>query len=264
MNFKHLFFTFCVLTILILTGCKDSPNTATLKIRLTDAPGDYDKVLIDIKEILVHTSGSAGQNDKGWITLQNINAGVYDLLELTGGLDTLLASNELPAGKISQIRIVLGSNNSVVINGATKALDTPSAMQSGLKLQVHTTLTEGITYEILLDFDAARSIVSAGNGKYNLKPVIRTIVEAQDGAIKGMISPVASSPAVFAISGQDTLASTYANSEGKFLLRGLQAGSYTVAFDANSNYQDKSVSNVSVTIGQVTDMGTITISAVPQ
>ena len=65
-------------------------------------------------------------------------------------------------------------------------LTTPSAQHSGLKLNVHAELTEGITYKILLDFDAARSIVKTGSGAYNLKPVIRTITEATSGLSKAM------------------------------------------------------------------------------
>src|SRR5438045_2156273 len=100
---------------------------------------------------------------------------------------------------------------------------------------MHTTLSAGFTYKITLDFDAARSIVSTGSGAFILKPVIRSLVEAQIGSIKGMVTPVESTPAVYAIkvSGldADTVATTYAEqTTGKFLLNGLPAGTYSVAF----------------------------------
>ena len=160
---------------------------------------------------------------------------------------------------MSQIRLILGDNNSIKIDGNEIDLTAPSAQHSGLKLNVHAELTEGITYKILLDFDAARSIVKTGNGKYNLKPVIRSITEAQSGAIKGVVDSVESIPAVFAIVADDTVATTYADENGKFLLKGVPAGTYTVSFDPKEGYQGFQKTDVSVTIGSVTDLGTVTL-----
>src|SRR5260221_321957 len=240
----------------LMFGCsKDSAQNATLQVRLTDAPGDFQEVNIDIQDVQV--SADTG----GWKSL-DVKKGVYNLLKFTNGLDTLLGTVELPAGKVSQIRLVLGSNNTVKISDQVKPLTTPSAQQSGLKIQVHTTLTAGFTYKITLDFDAARSIVSTGSGAFILKPVIRSIVDAQSGAIKGMVTPAASTPAVDAIQGTETVATTYADpSTGNFLLKGLAAGSYSVAFAPKTGYvTPPDLTNVTVTVGNVTDVGTITIS----
>lgn len=104
--------------------------------------------------------------------------------------------------------------------------------KSGLKLQINTEIEAGKHYTVLLDFDAARSIVKADNtGKYNLKPVIRTIVELQKGAIEGKISLTESSTAVFAITGQDTIG-TYTDASGAFLIQGLAAGTYDLVFES--------------------------------
>lgn len=238
-------------------GCHNNEGTARLNIRLTDAPGDYEEVNVDIKGIEIHSN--SGNVATGWNNLNNFNPGVYNLLKFTAGIDTLLASNELPAGKISQIRLVLGGNNSVKINGQTFQLITPSAQSSGLKVQVNTFLEEGVTYNMLLDFDASRSIVKSGNGKYRLKPVIRVITEAESGAIKGVVTPTAASPAVFAIQGTDTLAGTFANSDGKFLLRGLKSGDYKVSFSPSSGYKALAIEGVEVKLGEVKDLGTVEI-----
>ena len=140
-------------------------------------------------------------------------------------------------------------------------LSTPSSQQSGLKLQLKTTLTAGITYEVFLDFDAARSVVESGNsGNYNLKPVIRAFAEAQDGAISGVILPLDATPAVYAIQGSDTVTSSYTDINGAFLLRGLEAGSYKVGIDPSLDYLQSSEENVQVSIGVVTDIGTIQLS----
>jgi len=246
------FFALSFLTL----ACNNSDHTTRLEVRLTDAPGDYQQVNIDIQQVEVHSE--SGNQTNGWNSLE-VNKGVYDLLELTNGLDTLLATAILPTGRVSQIRLVLGTNNSVKIAGVLYPLSTPSAQQSGLKLNVQAELKEGVTYSLLLDFDAARSIVTSGNGSYSLKPVIHVINEATSGAIKGLTLPLAASPSIFAIAGTDTVASTYADDSGKFLLRGVPAGTYKVSFSPKTPYKPLLKENVNVSTGIVTDLGTVTI-----
>jgi len=256
---KNLFFALAAGAVLSLTSCKkDGEGTARLQVRLTDAPGDYQAVHVDIKGIEINS----GEGETGWVALQSVRPGAYDLLKLTGGLDTLLATEELPAGRISQIRLILGENNTVKTGNQVYALKTPSAQQSGLKLKVNATLTEGITYTILLDFDAARSVVSAGNsGGFNLKPVIRSVAEAQSGAIKGSVSPALAAPAVFAIAGTDTVSTAYADAAGSFLLRGVKPGTYKVVIQPKEGYQDHATKNVSVTLGNVTTLAPVALTA---
>lgn len=250
----------CLGLMAMVASCSNnSTQTATLQVRLTDAPGDYQEVNVDIQDVQVNAD--AGSSNSGWKSL-DIKKGVYNLLKFTNGLDTLLGSVELPAGRVSQIRLVLGSNNALKIDGQSIDLSTPSAEQSGLKILVNTDLKAGVTYKITLDFDAARSIVNTGNTTYILKPVINSIVEAQSGAIKGTVDPAASTPAVYAMSGSDIVETTYADqTTGKFLLKGLAAGSYTISFAPNSNYNPpNNVDNVTVTVGNVTDIGTVPIT----
>ena len=237
-----------------LAACSSDEKSSRLEIRLTDAPGDYEAVYVDIQGVEVN----AGSGEGGWKQLE-VNKGVYNLIEFTNGMDTLLATAILPAGKIEQIRLKLGDDNTVLIDGNIKDLTTPSGQQSGVKLNVHAELLEGITYKLWLDFDAARSVVETGNGKLNLKPVIRTYTEAQDGAIKGVVTPVESLPAVFAINGSDTVASTYADEAGKFLLQGVPEGTYLVSFDPKDGFDAFQKADVSVSTGVVTDLGTITL-----
>lgn len=244
---------FLLLSIFWL-ACSEDNQTAKLEVRLTDAPGDYEEVNIDIQSVEIN----GGDGNSGWTTL-DVKSGVYNILELTNGLDTLLATAELPAGRISQIRLILGGNNSVKVNGVKKPISTPSAQQSGLKLNLQAELTEGITYTITLDFDAARSIVKRGNGTYSLKPVIRALEKATSGSITGTVTPLAAAPAVFAISGTDTLATAYTDDAGKFVLRSIPAGTYTVSFDPKTGYIPLIKENVNVTLGSLTDLGTVTI-----
>jgi hypothetical protein len=238
-------------------SCESESANARLEVYLTDAPGDYENVFVDIQSVAVH--GSEEDGGSGWNELAVV-PGKYDLLELTNGLDTLLGSIELPPGKISQIRLKLGSDNTIVVGGETHALKTPSGMQSGIKILVNAVLTEGITYKVLLDFDVARSVVEKGNGTYSLKPVIRAITNPMDGAISGVIDPPAATPAIYAIAGIDTVGSAYTDDAGRFLLRGLAPGAYTVSVSPNEEYTPKTFENVQVTVGSITDLGTVSLA----
>ncbi len=246
-----------------LVGCNlDSNNTGSgmtkFNVYLTDAPGEYEEVLIDIQEVKVHVD--VDDSTGGWQDIDNVNVGVYNLLDFTNNLDTLLASEELPAGSISQMRLVLGENNRVKKDGEYYDLKTPSAQQSGLKFNIHADLEEDIEYDIWIDFDANKSIVETGNGKYILKPVIRTYTKATSGAIEGVVSPLAARPYVMAISsGSDTVSTVTDSINGYFMLKGLLEGEYTVKFEFDSVYKEKTVENVSVSLGVVTDMGTVEI-----
>jgi hypothetical protein len=251
---KKKSFIFIAMVSVLLVSCASNDQKATTKfeVRLTDSPGDYQEVNIDIQDVQVNPE----TGETGWQSL-NVKKGIYNLLNLTNGLDTLLGSALLPTGHLSQVRLVLGTHNTLKMNDQIIALTTPSAQQSGLKLLVNAELKAGITYTLLLDFDAAKSIVSTGNNTFKLKPVIRAIPLALTGAIKGLVVPVLSTPAVYAIMGTDTLATSYADSVyGKFLLQGLPAGIYSISFAPKSGYLPLTKDNVTVSVGIITDLGT--------
>lgn len=246
---RILAFTFLSLVWL---ACSTDESKSTLQVRLTDSPGDYQEVNIDIQGVEIHRS--EGKQTSGWVAL-DVKKGVYNILQLTNGLDTLLASSELPSGRISQIRLILGANNSIRIDDALYALETPSAQQSGLKVNLQTQMSPGVKYVITLDFDAARSIVMRGSGAFGLKPVIRALSEATSGAIKGTVIPVEASPAIFAISGADTVATAFADSLGHFLLRAVPPGTYKVTFEPKTGFTATQKAEVVVTLGSTTDLG---------
>ncbi len=249
-----------VMTLIIFSACKKpdtggssntSPQTG-FEMRMTDAPGDYDEVNVEITGAEVHSDVN------GWTKL-NVKAGIYNLLDLTNGKDTLIANGQVAVGTVSQIRLYLGTNNSVKFKGNVYPLKTPSGQTSGLKLQVNATLTAGINYSLLLDFDADKSIVQTGDGKFLLKPVIRVVNKSVDGAISGVVLPLLANPAVYAISGTDTF-STYANVlTGGFMISGLKAGSYQVLIMPKTPYSDTTLNNVIVNVGAVTNTGITTL-----
>lgn len=245
----------------ILTSCnKSSSNGGTghLQVMLTDDPATYDAVYIDVQKVEVHVSSDTNSNS-GWQTVNVLRPGVYNLLKFRNGIDTLLASADLPAGTLSQMRLVLGSNNSVVIDGQSYPLKTPSAQQSGLKFNIHSTLTADIVYRLWIDFDASRSIVTTGNGGYILKPVIRTYTQAIGGSIKGFVLPSAGKAQVWAIAGTDSLLAL-PDSTGYYFFGGVNAGSRDLLFHArDSTYKDTTFA-ITVATGVVTNAGTVTLS----
>ena len=237
----------------------DSDNgTAKMQVRMTDAPGDYAEVNIDIKSVQVHKDGDDDESE--WITLDQINPGVYNLLDFANGKDTLLASSTLPAGRISQLRLILGDNNTLKLkNGEVKPLKTPSGQTSGVKLQINADLESDVTYVLLLDFDAAKSIVPRGNGQYNLKPVVRTITQAVAGGIKGKVTPAEYKPGIYVISAANDTIGGFANDAGDFLIKGVPAGTYTVKIYTEGDAHNKTVENVSVSQDQIKDLGTVVL-----
>ena len=135
-----------------------------------------------------------------------------------------------------------------------------SAQQSGLKLNIHQDVTAGVLYKLLLDFDAGRSIHQTGNGKYMLKPVIRTSLVATGGSIKGFVLPNNFLTNVYAIQGPDTVAGTVTSS-GAYSIRGLATGSYNLSFvPSDTSYKLQTKTGVSVTTNVVTTVDTIRLA----
>jgi len=176
-------------------GGGSASGTGTLSVKMTDAPAtpEYKEVWVTVEKVRVHMDETAAEGDGGWEEIVLNPPKKIDLLTLRNGVLAELGAIEVPAGQYHQFRLVLGSgpndNELVLADGSTEPLPlkTPSAQQSGLKLNAKPfTVEDGQLVEIVLDFDAARSIVKAGNsGKYNLKPVITVIPVLDAGAVSG-------------------------------------------------------------------------------
>lgn len=237
-----------------LNSCSSDSTSGTYayNVRMTDAPGPYDKVNIDLQAVEV--TGNDGKT-----VLLNTTAGIYNLLELSNGVSKLIATSELSDAKVSQIRLILGSKNTVVVKGVSYPLSTPSAEQSGLKLQVHQTLVADIQNEIMLDFDANLSIVETGSGTYKLKPVVRTVVTAITGNIKGTVTPIGTLAVVKATSVGGVEYSSSVNALGQFQISGLLPGSYTFTITPSLPLLPVIQSNVVVVAGANTNLVVIAL-----
>jgi len=238
----------------IMNSCNnnddDTKSSYPYAVRMTDAPGPYDEVNVDIQGVEI--TGEGGET-----VALNVEKGIYNLLTLSNGVDALIATDSLEIAKVKQIRLILGTNNTVVVDNVSYPLSTPSADQTGLKLQVHQTLEQGILYNVLLDFDANKSIVKLGNGSYKLKPVIRTIEAAISGSIKGKITPAGT---IAVVDASSTLSySTAVNENGEFLVMGLPPGTYTITITPALPLLPATKTDIIVTAGVTTDIGIIPI-----
>ncbi|WP_179021281.1 DUF4382 domain-containing protein [Winogradskyella forsetii] len=257
------------LILILLYSCNDSDSSsnteaATLSVKLVDDPGDYQNVFVEIVDVKIKYDSDDfdEDNEQGWESVGIINPGIYDLLELTGGTNLELVNNEtIETGFIKQIRLILGDNNSVLLEGEseTRPLSTPSAQQSGLKVMINQNIVSGYNYDFILDFDVDESIVMAGNsGNINLKPVLRASLEVNSGTIAGIVQPSTLPVAVVATNG-DFSTTTYTNDLGEFVISGLPEGFYTLTVIPEETLMLDAIviENIEVNIGTTTSLDPI-------
>lgn len=161
---------FCAAVILLAVvpnACKKENMNGSMTVRMTDAPADFVQVNVEVVGLEIHHEAS------GWMSIP-INIGIYNLLDLQNDVSVVLANNvNLPVGKVNQMRLILGANNSLVDSTTTYPLKVPSGFESGLKINIDQVIMSNNNLQIVLDFDANASIVSQGNGGYSLKPVLK-------------------------------------------------------------------------------------------
>lgn len=252
-------------------------GSMNLSVYLTDGPYDFQQVLVDIQGISVkldtcHRHGDEDNDDDEqnesnsdsnkqcvvWTPL-DIQPGVYDLLQLRNGLDTLLGETILPEGKIRAVKIMLGTNNSVMADSVVSPLKFwQDKNYVILKIRnEHLDSVAANNFQVLLDFDIAKSI-RYENGSYYLRPGIRPFCRKNTGSIEGMVQPDSAYGLITAILGTDSsFALPDHHREGKFKIRGLQEGVYQLLLTGKNGYADSTISNITVQKGRETDLGRI-------
>lgn len=227
-------------------GGDAAPTPGTLGVSLTDAPAcGYDAVNVTVVKVRVHQSSSASDTDAGWTDITLSPARKINLLGLNNGALEALGETPLAAGHYTQLRLVLDANtavppaNSVVLSGTTAeiAIVTPSAVQSGIKLVHQFDVASGKRVDLLLDFDACKSVVKRGNsGTYALKPVIKVIPFEKNG-IDGFVDTALLDKNVMVTAQQNgvIVQSTAPKADGEFFLARLAPGNYDVVLTANDH-----------------------------
>jgi hypothetical protein len=227
------------------TGATPVATAGTLSVALTDAPScGFDAVNVTVTKVRVNSSATAGDLDAGWTDITLNPAKKINLLNLTNGVLETLGQASLQPGHYSQLRLVLDANtgtglaNSVVPTGGTEtSLSTPSAVQSGIKLTNGFDVAAGQQADVVLDFDACKSIVTQGKGRYLLKPVVKVVPSLATG-ISGVVaaSLLGSHVSVSAQQNGSIVAATVPDPvTGQFTLSHLAAGSYDVVITADNS-----------------------------
>lgn len=219
-------------------------QNGTLRLALTDAPAcGYDAVNVTIEKVRVHQSSSASDADGGWSEIVLNPAKRVDLLKLQNGVLEELGQMPLPTGKYTQLRLILADNagtnppaNSVVLtsNKSEVALKTPSGQQSGVKTHINVDIAANQLADFVLDFDACKSVVVAGNsGQYLLKPVV-TVIPRYVSGVAGFVDAtlISGYTSVSLQQGGVVVKATTPDSAGKFLLQPVAPGSYTLVLTA--------------------------------
>lgn len=233
-----------VAATLALAACGGGGGNAdggegTVRVSMTDAPACHEEVFITVEAVRFHANADAsGGNTAGWHELRLPAPRRIDLLDLTNGALEELGSAPLPAGRYSQVRLVLAENtreqplaNAVTPRGgATVPLKTPSGQQSGIKLQAHFEVEANKLVDVVLDFDACKSVVQRGNrAEYLLKPVV-SVTPKYVGGIQGHLA-TGMDLAATTVSAQrdgEVVRATVPKPTGEFVLAYLPAGNYTV------------------------------------
>jgi hypothetical protein len=272
-NKAFLFFLTLGISAAVLYSCSKeiaAHNNSTLdqpqaaKIFLTDHQTPiFDSVFIDIRQLEVKVEGDSISNG-GWVSL-NIRPGVYNILRLRNGIDTLFGTGTLPNGRLQKIRLTLGTANSVMKNGVS----TPLTVKSEDR-QVVVDLPSG-SFEVAngqvlfwIDFDASQSIQvdnsgSGNNNGYRLKAHLKIFTNSTSGSIEGKVLPVQADAIVKAINGSDTTMAVPDDDDGEFKIVGLTPGTYKVLIDGQNNYNDTLINNVIVRSREDTHVPTITL-----
>jgi len=278
-----------------LSSCQKSSSSDTippdknqLEVRFTDDAGFFDSIVVDIQMVAVRIDTSQSNegredhhpkgeewgelfrdHDQGWEDQDahaiwdtlNIQAGQYDLMQLSNGADTLLSSDYIPKGKIIAIRITLGSNNYLVKNGVKYPLNLVDGYNN-VYIRIYGDQIAQVhpgSYKLWIDFDAGRSVVKVWNGTFYLKPFIRAFVVSNMGTVQGFVLPMDAYPVITLYNSTDTL---YAlpRKDGFFKIWGVDEGTYSLFINASNGYRDTTISNVQVTAGHIMDIGTIHLS----
>ncbi len=273
--------------LLIFSACTktgiDASAGGKVSVFLTDGPGEFDSVFIDIQKVEVKIDNDSlhkkdddrckddddrddhqkRRDDYGeWVNI-SFTPAIIDVLGLRNGVETKLGDANIATGKVRKIRITLGTQNRVVKNGVSSTLELRNETNNFLYVKLYDKhrqrSSDSTSVSVWVDFDVANSIYEK-DGKFYLKPVLRPFNNKNFGEVEGKVLPLEAKAVVRITNGAGFNGVALPNREGKFKLRGLESGTYTVTVQGLAPYIDKVISNVVVTKGKETELGVITLT----
>lgn len=204
MRNKVLLSLFVFLGLIFLLGAEKgcvpeitiSPKeTGKLVLLIKDKPIAGEEVLevnVTISQVMVHKTLLGEEAPEGEVEAQEVAQGEkedetwiviteepkeFDLIKLADAQE-LLGEKELEPGMYTQIRLTVEAREIVIKEDSEeKTYDLKLTGQSRLKIVRSFQIKAGETTELLLDFDAEKSIKKTGKGVYSLKPTIKLVKE---------------------------------------------------------------------------------------
>jgi len=252
-----------------------------LSVFMMDGPIQMDSVFLDITQIRVEvdtaTTQSAADNPNQWDAnycgwgrgssnksliwdTLSITPGIYNLLALRNGTDTLLTSSLITSGKILKIEVTLGSSNKVYTDSTTSYPLVIFGPNNYFTINVSRANVEDVSnneFKLWLDFNLSRSIIF-WNGEFYLDPYFTVFNDVVMAKIQGTVLPYGAGALVTAISGTDTL---YAIPfwSGQCQFRNVPAGTYSISFTGMQGYSDTTISSIVVDSAKTTTVPTVTL-----
>ena len=181
----------------------------TLKVYVTDAPpaDNVTSIVVTLTEVQVHIASAElerereqeqsgtgnqtqererekqqtqqGEGEGKWISINmSENAATFDLLQIKG-VEQFLGTNEVEAGKYTQVRLVVDTIKVGLGGGQPEDATLPS---KELKLVHPFDIVAGETTALVIDFDADKMVTVTGAGKIMVKPVVKLTVKQEKPA----------------------------------------------------------------------------------
>jgi hypothetical protein len=258
-------------------GNSSSMKSAVVKTTISDpatcaAPqGPFSHIYVTVTDVRIHQSANASPTDSGWVDLTPQLAGTPVQVDLLAGSNQCflktLGSTEIQPGTYQQIRIILASSSTAVSgnqcgssancvmltadpSNTPEPLQLSSESQTGIKIPSGQiaggkfVVAAGDSKDLDVDFNACASIVTQGNGKYRLKPVLHAGEVATQAALSGTVidaatqTPIVGGTPVVALEQNDgtgvdrVVMETVADSSGAFSFCPVAAGTYDVVISA--------------------------------
>lgn len=238
---------FAIILAGLMYACSEDNNSVgsgTLKIHLTDAPFPTDLVEeanVTINKIEIRRSDDIEGNRFVILSEEEMT---FNLLDLTNGITAALVDMEIESGAYDLIRLYVSDAGIKLKNGEEYDLKVPSGSQTGIKVFIDPALivSDGLTSELLLDFDVSKSFVLKGNINspagikgFNFKPVIKASNLSTSGRIIGVVNDVDEQKlegVQVALIAADTVYTTsFTDEEGAYAIIGVDAGTYGLRFE---------------------------------
>jgi hypothetical protein len=251
MNLKTMMSALIVTGLLMIGACsKDKStdprfvqnggsgdDTRNVEVRMTDAPASYASLDLEVNAVEIYIDG------KGWTKLSSKTKS-FNVLSLNNGKYISLGHHtSFENGTYSKVRVYFGDRVDLktyavsdlgIMNFSATAeaqarWEGPKAIEIEIESQTEAD-AEGKVI-ILLDFDAAKSIIKDGKD-HIVKPVIKCLKNTETG-IQGKITGAAS--AFIHLEGENFSSSTTMDMNGEFKIQGVSEGNYNLRIEYYKN-----------------------------